>query len=98
MPRHRHQLRLRSHEQGTTNGTTPHLMCGLIDVSKAGRVFATDVATDGAAAGRTIVQFVTCIAVIVPTAVAKVLDLVVNTGTAFARSLPSPPSLSLPPR
>jgi hypothetical protein len=78
MPRRRCQRRLRSHEQGTTNETTPPLTYGLLDVGGARGVFATDVAADGAAAGRTIVQFVKCVAVVVPTAVEKVLNVVID--------------------
>jgi hypothetical protein len=57
-------------------------VCGLLDVGRAGRVFATDVAADvaadGSASGRTIVQFVICVTVIIPTAVTKVLDIIVD--------------------
>jgi hypothetical protein len=61
-----------------TNGTTPPLVRGLLDVDGAGRVFATNVAANGAAAGRTVVKSGIRVAVVVPTTIAKVLDVVVD--------------------
>jgi hypothetical protein len=78
VPRRRCQCRLCSHGQGRTNGTIPPLVRGLLDVAKARCVFATNVAANGAATGRTIVKSVIHVAVFVPTTIAKVLNVVID--------------------
>jgi hypothetical protein len=74
---------------------------GLLDVGGAGRNFATNVAANGAAADRTIVQSVIPVAVVFQPPLQRFLMLSSTSiimGTAFARSLPLPLSLPLPPR
>ncbi len=98
VPRRRCQCCLFSHEQGRTNGTTPPLLHGLPDVGRAGCVFATNIATNGAASGRTIVQSVICVTVVIPTTIAKALDVVVNKhqhGRCLCKTLTLAPAIVL---
>ncbi len=53
-------------------------MCGLLDVGGAGRVFATNIAANGAAAACTVIKSVIRVAVVLPTTIAKVLDVVAD--------------------
>jgi hypothetical protein len=51
-------------------------MHGLLDIGGAGCIFATNVAANSPAAGRTIVKSVIRVTVVMPTTIAKVLDVV----------------------
>jgi hypothetical protein len=61
-----------------TKRTTPPLVGGLIGVGGAGLIFATNIVANGATTGRTVVQSVIHIAVVIPTAITKVLNIVID--------------------
>jgi hypothetical protein len=53
-------------------------MRDLLDIGRAGCVFATNVAANGPTAGCTVVKSMISIAVVVPTTIAKVLDVIID--------------------